>query len=159
MIRWTANIPPTWPRCVKGVFLAPDTGLELVTTATRYLSRGHYCQPTQRWTDEMRAYVHCCIAAHPCFSAKPQHATLTNRIPGSGRQQHKHCMRVCLEVDTNCLRPIQCPEKYMPVWNETINRSAPVSYREGKLLCLEPHRLCFLPSIVFKVIWSISRKC
>ena len=65
----------------------------------------------------MRAYVPCCIAAHPFFTAKPRHATLTNRIRGSGRQQNKHCMHVCLERNTNCLCPIQCPEKDMAVWN------------------------------------------
>ena len=104
----------------------------------------------------MPAYLHCCIAAHPCFSAKPQHATLTNRIPGSRSQQNKHCMHVCLEPYTTCKCPIQCPEKYTPAWNQTINGFAPMSYSEVKLLCLEPDRLCFVPSIVFKVIWYVS---
>ena len=43
----------------------------------------------------------------------------------------------------------------MPVWNQTINGFAPISYPEGKLLCVEPNRLCFVPFIVFKVIWSV----
>ena len=53
----------------------------------------------------MRAYVRC-IALDARFSAKPQHATLTNRIPRLERQHKKHCMHVCLEPDTNCLYPI-----------------------------------------------------
>ena len=61
-------------------------------------------------------------------------------------------MHVCVEPDTNCLCAIQYPEKYIPVWNQTINGFAPISYPEGKLLCLEPCGLCFVPSIVFKVI-------
>ena len=51
----------------------------------------------------MRAYMQCCIAVHPCFTAQPQHATLTDRIPGLGSQHNKHCMHVCYEPDTNCL--------------------------------------------------------
>ena len=60
----------------------------------------------------MRAYVHCCIAVHPYFTGKPQHVTLTGRIPGLGSQHNKHCMHVCQEPDTNCLYPLQCPQKY-----------------------------------------------
>ena len=109
MIQWTADTPPKWPGHVKGVCLEPDTWLELVTTAASgYSRRGHYCQPTQCWTDEMRAYMHCCIAAHPYFTAKP-HQTLTNRIPGLGSQHIKHYMLVCLNSDTNCLYPLYCP--------------------------------------------------
>ena len=104
----------------------------------------------------MRAYVHCCIAAHPYFSAKPQHATLTNGIPCSGRIRNKHCMHVCLEPDTNCLCPMQCPEKYISVWNHTINVFATLSYSEVKLLCMEPDRLCFVSSIVFNFMWFVS---
>ena len=54
----------------------------------------------------MRTYAQRCIAVHPCFTAKPQHVTLTNRIPGLGSQHNEHCMHVCLEPDTNCLYPI-----------------------------------------------------
>ena len=65
-------------------------------------------------------------------------------------------MHVCLEPDTNYLCPTQCPEKYTPVWKQTINGFAPMSYSEVKFLCLEPDRLRFVFSIVFKVIWSVS---
>ena len=101
----------------------------------------------------MRAYVHCCIALHPCFSAKPQHANLTNRIPGSGSQHNKHCMHACLEPGV--CTPSSAHKSTVAARNQTINGFAPMSSSEVKLLCLEPDRLCAVPSIACNVICSV----
>ena len=36
MTQWTADTPPKWQGCVKGVCLEPDKGLELVATTSGY---------------------------------------------------------------------------------------------------------------------------
>ena len=86
----------------------------------------------------MRAYVHCCIAVHPYFTGKPQHVTLTNRIPGLG-SQHTACMCVWNQTPTVCT-PSSAHRSTLAVWCQTINDFSSMSSAEVKVLCLEPDR-------------------
>ena len=106
----------------------------------------------------MRAYVHSCIAVHPYFTAKPQHVTLTNRIPGLGSQHNKHCKHVCLEQTPTVCTPSSAHRSTVAVWYQTIDDFSPMSSAEVKLLCLEPDRLFFVPFIACNVICSVLGK-
>ena len=67
------------------------------------------------------------------------------------------CMCVWNQTPTVCT-PSSAHDSTVAVWNQTTNSFAPMSSSEVKPLCLDPDRLCVVPSIACNVICSVLGK-
>ena len=63
-------------------------------------------------------------------------------------------MCVWNQTPTVCT-PSSAQRSTVAVWYQTINDFSPMSAAEVKVLCLEPDRLCVVPSIACNVICSV----